>query len=422
MDHFNYRGGRLHAEAVPLEDIAEAVGTPFYCYASATLERHFRVFRSAFDDMSPLICFAVKANANLAVLRLLSGLGAGADVVSGGELTRALAADMPAEKIVFSGVGKTDSEMAAALKAGVYQINVESEPELEALSRLADSLGVTAPVAFRINPDVDAQTHAKITTGKNENKFGIEWTRAREICRRAAVLPGINVVGIAVHIGSQLLDLTPFRNAYRRLAEMVPQLRADGHAIDRLDLGGGLGIPYGPNPAPNPEDYAAIARETVADLGCQLIIEPGRAIAGNAGILVSRVIYIKEGATRKFAIVDAAMNDLMRPALYEAHHDIVPVEQAARDTHLEEMDVVGPICESGDTFATRRPLPNVSAGDLLAFRSAGAYGAVMASAYNARALPPEVLVKDDAYHVVRQRIGVDDQLARESVPDWLSGR
>ncbi|MCG8509013.1 MAG: diaminopimelate decarboxylase [Rhodospirillales bacterium] len=421
MDHFDYRGGRLCAEAVPLEDIAETVGTPFYCYSTATLERHFRVFQSAFADMAPLICFAVKANGNLAVLRLLSCLGAGADVVSGGELKRALAADIPAGKIVFSGVGKTEAEMAAALKAGVHQINVESEPELDTLSRIADSLGVVAPIAFRINPDVDAQTHAKITTGRNENKFGIDWTRAREVCARAAAMPGIKVVGIAIHIGSQLLDLTPFRNAYRRMRDLVPELRADGHAIERLDLGGGLGVPYGPNPAPDPEAYAAIARETVTGLGCHLIIEPGRAIAANAGILVTRLIYVKQGASRKFAIVDAAMNDLMRPALYDAHHDIVPVEQKAADAHLSEMDVVGPICESGDTFATSRPLPDVAAGELLAFRTAGAYGAVMASAYNARALPPEVLVKDDAYHVVRQRIGVDDQLARESVPNWLDG-
>lgn len=421
MDHFNYRGGRLHAEAVPLERIAEAVGTPFYCYSTATLERHFRAFETALADLSPTICFAVKANSNVAVIRVLARLGAGADVVSGGELTRALAAGVPAERIVFSGVGKTENEMAMALKAGVLQINVESEPELEVLSRVARSLGMTASISVRINPDVDAHTHAKITTGKNENKFGIDWTRAKEIYAQAAELPGIKVVGVAVHIGSQLIDLTPFRDAFLRVRGLVGTLRAEGHDIERLDLGGGVGIPYGRNPSPELADYAEVVRSTVSDLGCRLILEPGRVIAGNAGILVTRVIYMKEGATRKFAIVDAAMNDLMRPMLYDAHHDIVPVEEPAEDAHLLEMDVVGPICETSDSFATRRPLPAAKAGDLLAIRTVGAYGAVMASSYNARALPPEVLVKDDGFHIVRQRIGVDDLLAHESVPNWLDG-
>jgi len=423
MDHFNYRDGHLHAEAVPLERIAEAVGTPFYCYSATTLERHFLAFRDALTGagLDPAICFAVKANGNVAVIRVLANLGAGADVVSGGELTRALAGGVPAERIVFSGVGKKEDELALALKTGVMQINVESEPELEALSRIAEGLGLTASVSVRINPDVDAHTHAKITTGKNENKFGIDWTRAKEIYAKAAALPGIKVIGIAVHIGSQLVELGPFRAAFLRVREMAEMLRAEGHDIQRLDLGGGVGIPYGPNPSPELVDYARIVGETVGDLGCKLILEPGRVIAGNAGILVTRVIYLKEGASRKFAIVDAAMNDLIRPTLYEAHHDIIPVEEPAPDAHLQDMDVVGPICETGDSFATQRPLPRPEAGDLLAIRTVGAYGAVMASAYNARSLPPEVLVKDGGFHIVRQRIGVDDMLARESVPDWLTG-
>lgn len=420
MDHFLYRDGRLHAEDVPLEDIAQSVGTPFYCYSSATFERHFRVFEKALADLSPTICFAVKANSNVAVIRLLAGLGAGADVVSGGELTRALAAEVPPERIIFSGVGKKEAEIAAALKAGIAQINIESEPELEAVSRVASSLGVEAAISVRINPDIDAHTHAKITTGRKENKFGIEWTRAPEIYARARELPGVRTVGIAVHIGSQLLDLTPFRDAYTRMRDLVGTLRGEGHTIDRLDLGGGVGIPYGPNPSPEIEDYADIVRSTVGDLGCHLTVEPGRVIAGNAGILVTRVIYIKTGATRTFAIVDAAMNDLIRPALYDAHHDIIPVAEPAGDAHLSEMDVVGPICETGDSLATRRPMPPIEAGDLLAVRTVGAYGAVMASAYNARALPPEVLVKGDTYHVVRRRIGVDDLMSRELVPDWLT--
>ena len=419
MDHFAYRDGRLFAEDVPLEDIAQAVGTPFYCYSSATLERHYRVFEQALADLSPTICFAVKANGNIAVIRLLERLGAGADVVSGGELTRALTAGVPPQRIVFSGVGKRENEIAAALKAGIAQINIESEPELEAISRVADSMGVRADISVRINPDVDARTHAKITTGKSENKFGIEWTRALEIYTRAGKMPGIRPVGIAAHIGSQLMDLSPFRNAYLRMRDLVETLRREGQNVERLDLGGGVGIPYGPDPSPELEDYAEIVRSTVGDLGCHLTVEPGRVIAGNAGILVTRVIYMKTGTTRTFAIVDAAMNDLIRPTLYDAHHDIIPVAEPEADAHLTEMDVVGPICETGDSFASRRPMPPTQAGDLLAVRTVGAYGAVMASTYNARALPPEVLVKDDGFHIIRQRIGVDDLMARESVPDWL---
>jgi len=421
MDHFRYRGGRLHAEAVALDTLAEQVGTPFYCYSTATLDRHYGVFAAGFAGLPATVCFAVKANGNIGVIRTLARLGAGADVVSGGELKRALAGGVPAGRIVFSGVGKTAAEIASALKAGVWQINVESEPELETVAEVAGALGVRAPVAIRINPDVDANTHVKITTGKSENKFGIEWTRARAVYARAAAMAPIAIVGIAVHIGSQLLDLTPFRDAYRRVRDLAALLRADGLPIERLDLGGGLGIPYGPAPSPSPDDYARLVRDTVGDLGCHLILEPGRMICGNAGILVTRVIYVKEGATRTFVIVDAGMNDLIRPALYDAHHEIVPVDEPAADAYLKEMDVVGPICETGDTFAQRRPLPALAAGDLLAVRTAGAYGAVMASAYNARPLPPEVLVNGGAHHVVRERIGVDDLLARESVPDWLGG-
>ncbi len=422
MDHFQYRDGRLHAEDVPLERIAEAVGTPFYAYSAATLTRHYRVFADAFSDLPATICYAVKANGNIAVIGTLARLGAGADVVSGGELKRALTAGVPANRIVFSGVGKTADEMAAALAAGVMQINVESEPELALLNRIAGERGVRAPVAVRINPDVDAGTHAKITTGLSENKFGVEWTRAHQVYADAAAMPAIEIVGVAVHIGSQITELTPFRDAYLRLRDLVAMLRADGHPIARLDLGGGLGIPYGDDgaPAPAPEDYAAVVRATVGDLGCDLILEPGRVLVGNAGVLVTRVLYMKEGATRGFAIVDAAMNDLLRPALYEAYHAIVPVREADGADEPAEFDVVGPVCETGDTFGTFRPLRGIGTGDLLAIRTAGAYAAVMASAYNARALVPEVMVNGDAFAVVRERIVVDDLLARESVPPWLA--
>ena len=421
MDLFQYRSGQLHAEAVPLPSLADEVGTPFYVYSTATLERHYQVFADGFAGLPATVCFAVKANGNIGVIRTLARMGAGADVVSGGEFKRALAGGVPAGRIVFSGVGKTAAEIAMTLKAGVMQINAESEPELETIAAVAGSLGRVAPVAIRINPDVDANTHAKITTGKSENKFGIEWTRAREVYARAGAMPGVNTVGIAVHIGSQLLDLAPFKSAYQRVRDVVALLRADGLAVERLDLGGGLGIPYGLAPAPSPADYAQVVRSAVGDLGCRLILEPGRLISGNAGILVTRVIYVKQGATRTFVIVDAGMNDLIRPALYDAHHEIVPVAEPPANAHLTEMDVVGPICETGDTFAQRRLLPAIAAGDLLAIRTAGAYGAVMASAYNARSLPPEILVRDDAFHVARERISVDDLLARESVPNWLGG-
>jgi len=422
MDHFHYIDGRLSAEDVSLADMAEDVGTPFYAYSSATLERHYTAFANAFSDLDSLICFSVKANSNTAVIRTLGRLGAGADVVSGGELQRALSAGIPADKIVFSGVGKTSAELSQALQAGILQINVESEPELEALSRVAVELGVVARVGLRINPDVDANTHAKITTGKGENKFGIEWPRTLEVYARAASMPGIQPVGLAVHIGSQLSDLEPFRNAFLRVKDLTAQLRAEGLTVERLDLGGGLGIPYGDNakPLPGPVEYAAVVRQVLGDIGCTLMFEPGRVIAGNSGVLVTRVIYVKEGVTRNFVIVDAAMNDLTRPSLYDAHHDIVPVNEPAVGVEPVLVDVVGPICETGDTFTTQRALPPVVAGDLLAIRSAGAYGAAMASTYNTRALVPEVLVQGRNFAVVRRRVEVEDLLGLEQQPAWLS--
>lgn len=432
MDHFRFIDGVLCAEDVALDTVADAVGTPFYVYSAATLTRHYRVFADAFDGLDTLVCFAVKANSNIAVIRTLADQGAGADVVSAGELKRALAGGVPASRIVFSGVGKTKEELTAALRAGVMQINVESEPELEALSEVATALGRDAAIAIRVNPDVDAKTHEKITTGKKENKFGIEWTRARAVYEKAATLPGIKPVSVAVHIGSQLTDLQPFRDAYVRLRDLVAMLRADGHDIRRVDLGGGLGIPYGSDeddwdswgdplddPMPGPADYADVVREIWGDFDGTLVFEPGRLIAGNAGVLVTRVVYVKEGPTRTFAIVDAAMNDLVRPSMYGAYHAIQPVRQPAPGTKVQRVDVVGPVCETGDTFGTQRALPPLAAGDLLALRTAGAYGAVMASMYNSRDLIAEVLVSGGQMAVVRQPITVDDVLARESLPAWL---
>ena len=421
MDHFNYSGGVLHAEDVALPEIARAVGTPVYVYSTATLTRHFNLFRQALAWTDHLVCFAVKANSNLAVLKLLGDLGAGMDVVSGGEYARAIAAGVPGERIVFSGVGKTRDEMARAIAGGIRQFNVESEPELLALSSLAQEMGAEVPVAVRVNPDVDARTHAKIATGKSENKFGIPISRAREVYRLAASLPGLRVVGIDMHIGSQLTDLDPYRQAYRKMAELCRALRADGHAITRLDLGGGLGIPYRRDNAapPLPLEYGEVVRETVGDLGCEIEIEPGRNIAGNAGILLASVIFLKQGEGRDFLIVDAAMNDLIRPAMYDAHHDIVPVVEPALGAEPHPVDVVGPVCETGDTFARAVPLPQVGAGDLVAFRSAGAYGAVMASEYNSRPLVPEVLVSGDRFAVIRPRPSIDEMLSRDRIPDWL---
>jgi diaminopimelate decarboxylase len=421
MDHFTYRNGQLHAEDVAVADIAAAVGTPLYVYSTATLERHYRLFTEALAPLPHLVCFAVKSNGNLAVLRTLGNLGAGMDVVSEGEYRRARAAGVPGDRIVFSGVGKTKAEMRVALEGGIRQFNVESEPELRALSEVAVSLGVTAPVTVRVNPDVDARTHEKIATGKKENKFGVPIDRARTVYAEAAALPGIDVVGIDVHIGSQLTDLEPFEQAYRKVADLTHVLRADGHDIRRLDLGGGLGIPYERSnlAPPLPSDYGDLIKRTVGDLGCEIEIEPGRLISGNAGLLVARVIYVKQGEERDFLILDAAMNDLIRPAMYGAHHDIVPVTEAAPGVEMQPFDIVGPVCETGDTFARARHMPPVAAGDLVAFRSAGAYGAVMASEYNARPLVPEVLVKGDHFAVIRQRPTFDEMLNRDTIPAWL---
>ena len=421
MNHFEYRDGTLHAEDVSVAEIAAAVGTPFYCYSSATLERHYRVFADAFADLDAMVCYAMKANSNQAVLTTLARLGAGADVVSEGELRRALAAGIPAERIMFSGVGKTAREMDAALDAGIFCFNVESEPELELLSQRAVAAGREAAVSLRINPDVDARTHRKISTGKAENKFGIPWQRARQAYARAAELPGIAIAGIDMHIGSQITELQPFDDAFALLSELVGTLRADGHAIHHVDLGGGLGIPYREDnaPPPLPDAYAAIVHKHVKRLGVKVIFEPGRLIAGNAGILVAEVVYLKEGDAKNFLIVDAAMNDLIRPTLYDAYHAIRPVAEADADAPHMVVDVVGPVCETGDYIALDRDLPRMAAGDLIAVGTAGAYGAVQAGTYNTRLLVPEVLVKGDRFHVVRERPTYEALIGLDSVPDWL---
>jgi diaminopimelate decarboxylase len=421
MNHFDYRNGVLHAEAVSLVELADAVGTPFYCYSTATLERHYRVFSEAFAGEKALLCYALKANSNQSVLRTLAKLGAGADVVSGGELKRALAAGIPPERIVFSGVGKTEAELRAALAAGILCINVESEPELELLSRLASEQGKTARISVRVNPDVDAGSHAKISTGKSENKFGIPLAHARSVYARAAKLPGIRVSGVDVHIGSQITDLVPLEAAFRLLADFVQTLRADGHTISHVDFGGGLGIPYHMDreAPPLPSAYAAMVKRVTHNLGCTLLFEPGRLIVGNAGILVTRVIYVKQSEAKKFVIIDAAMNDLIRPTLYEAHHDILPVRSAPEGAPVITADVVGPVCESGDYLALGRSMAEPKAGDLLAIMTAGAYGAVQAGTYNTRALVPEVLVKDDQYAVVRPRLEVEALIAMDKPAPWL---
>ncbi|MCB1478807.1 MAG: diaminopimelate decarboxylase [Rhodobiaceae bacterium] len=422
MHHFAYHNGVLHAEDVNLESLAEAVGTPFYCYSTATLERHYRVFDEAFAGLDTLICYAMKANSNQAVLSTLARLGAGMDVVSEGELRRALAADVPPERIVFSGVGKTDRELALALETGIHCINIESEAELEALSQVASGMGKIAPVSFRINPDVDARTHHKISTGKKQDKFGIPYARAREVYAHAASLPGIKVVGVDMHIGSQIVELDPFDAAFGRLVDLIEALRADGHTIEHVDLGGGLGIPYreAMEPPPDPKAYAEVVRRHVEPLGCKVVFEPGRMIAGNAGILITRVIYAKPGDSRDFLIVDAAMNDLVRPTLYEAHHDMKPVRQLPADTPQGHFDVVGPVCETGDYLALDREMPRLERGDLIAIMSGGAYGAVQSSTYNSRLLVPEVLVSGSRHHVVRPRLTHDDLIALDSLPPWLS--
>ena len=419
MDHFKYHNGVLCAEDIPVSEIAAAVGTPFYCYSTATIERHYTVLTDALAHLPATICYAVKANSNQSVIRTLAALGAGADVVSDGELIRALEAGIPADKIVFSGVGKTESELALALEKDILQINIESEPELERLNAVAKSLGKVAPVALRINPDVDAGSHDKISTGRKEDKFGIEWTLVHEVFTRACEMKNIRPVGLAVHIGSQLTALEPFQNAFLKLRDMVAILQAEGHEIQRLDVGGGLGIPYDGGEVPTPTEYGQMVGDVLGELGCELLFEPGRLIVGNAGLLVTKVVYIKEGATRNFVIVDAAMNDLMRPSLYNARHDIVPVDEAAEGADSATVDVVGPVCETGDTFATELRLPPVKQDDLLAIRSTGAYGAVMASTYNSRALVPEVLVKDNQFAIVRERVEIDALLRHETLPSWL---
>src|SRR5436190_10976865 len=421
MNHFDYRNGVLHAEAVSLADIAASVGTPFYCYSSATLERHYRVFTDAFAGEKVLVCYAMKANSNQSVLRTLAKLGAGADVVSGGELKRALAAGIPPSKILFSGVGKLEEELRAALAADILCINVESEPELELLSQLAVEAGRTARISVRVNPDVDAGTHAKISTGKSGNKFGVPIAHARAVYARAAKLPGIEVTGTDMHIGSQITDLSRLEIAYRMLSDFVHVLRADGHTISHIDFGGGLGIPYyrDREAPPAPDAYAAMVKRVTHNLGCTLMFEPGRLIVGLAGILVTRVIYVKHGDAKNFVIIDAAMNDLIRPTLYEAHHDILPVREAASGAQKIIADVVGPVCESGDYLALGRTMPEPKTGDLLAIMTAGAYGAVQSGTYNTRPLVPEVLVRDHQYAVVRPRIEVDALIAMDKPAPWL---
>jgi diaminopimelate decarboxylase len=421
MRHFDYRGGVLHAEAVSIPVLADSVGTPFYCYSTATLERHYRVFIDAFAGEKVLVCYAMKANSNQSVLRTLAKLGAGADVVSGGELKRAVAAGIPADKILFSGIGKTAAELRAALEQDVLCINVESEPELELLSGIATAMGRTARISVRVNPDVDAGTHAKISTGKSENKFGIPLDRAREVYARAAKLPGIRITGIDMHIGSQITDLGPLEVAFTLLAEFVRVLRGDGHDIAHVDFGGGLGIPYHPEvpTPPDPVAYAAIVKRATRGLDCTLMFEPGRMIVGNAGILVTRVIYMKHGDAKNFVIIDAAMNDLIRPTLYEAYHEILPVRFAEPGSREITADVVGPVCESGDYLALARRLPEPKPGDLLAIMTAGAYGAVQSTTYNTRALVPEVLVNGEQYAVIRPRIEVEQLIAMDRPAPWL---
>jgi diaminopimelate decarboxylase len=420
MHHFAYRAGVLHAEAVNLADLAASVGTPFYCYSTATIERHYQVFTHAFADVSALVCYAMKANSNQAVVKTLARLGAGADVVSEGELKRARAAGIPPHKIMFSGVGKTAQELALAIDEGILCVNVESEPELELLSSIAQQKGRSVQVSLRVNPDIDARTHVKIATGRAENKFGIPISHAREVYARAAKLPGLQATGVDMHIGSQITDLAPFDDAFALLSEFVRTLRGDGHAIAHLDLGGGLGIPYREDnePPPHPDAYAAMVKRATRDLGCTLIFEPGRLIVGNAGILLTRVLYLKRGETKTFVIVDAAMNDLIRPTLYEAHHDVRPVREADPGTPRIVADVVGPVCESGDFLALDRDLPEPRPGDLLAIMSAGAYGAVQAGTYNTRPLVPEVLVREGEWALVRPRLTAEVLIGLDRLPPW----
>ncbi len=418
MDHFNYRGSALFAEDVDLTDIANAVGTPFYCYSTATLKRHYAIFKEALSGLNPLICYAVKANTTLAVLKTLAKEGSGADVVSGGEIHAALAAGMEPRKIIFSGVGKTVDEIEYALKQDIFQFNVESEAELHVLNQVAARLGKIAAIAIRVNPDVTPDTHAKISTGQKESKFGVPIDEAIALYAKAAQLPAIKIQGVSVHIGSQLTSLAPFKLAFARVSQLVLELREKGHPITTLDLGGGLGIPYGNQvPPPLPSAYAGIVRETTQGIDCQLIFEPGRLLVGNAGILVAKVIYVKRSGKRVFVIVDAGMNDLARPTLYNAYHEIVPVVAGSDKTELA--DIVGPVCETGDIFASGREIQVPEIGDLLAFRSAGAYGASMASTYNMRPLIAEVMVNGADYTIIRKRQTYEELLARDTLPEWL---
>lgn len=420
MRHFDFKDGELHAEGVSLTKVAADVGTPVYVYSSATLERHYRVFAEGLKGVDALVAYSVKANSNIAVLQTLAKLGAGADVVSGGELARALIAGIPADRIVFSGVGKTRQEMEQALTAGIKMFNVESLPELYVLNEVADRMGLAAPITFRVNPDVTAGGHEKISTGKKENKFGIAWSRAEDAYAQAAALPGIEVVGVDVHIGSQIDDLAPFEAAIEKVGALINRLRSAGHNIRVFDIGGGLGIPYGDNSRtpPPPSEYGALVRRLTADLDVQMVFEPGRMIAGNSGVLLSEVLYVKEGEDRHFLVIDAAMNDLLRPALYEAFHDIEPIKTPGPDYASATYDIVGPICESGDTFAKAREMPAVRAGDLVVIHSAGAYGAAQSSQYNTRPLVPEVMVRGDEYRIIRERPRIEDILKTERLADW----
>ncbi|HEV8389593.1 MAG TPA: diaminopimelate decarboxylase [Dongiaceae bacterium] len=420
MTHFPYIDGQLHVEEVPLRRIAEQIGTPFYCYSTVVLTDNYQAYVRTLGALGVNVFYSLKANSNQAVIRTLGRLGAGADVVSVGEMHRALKAGIPADKIVFAGVGKTELEMEAALAAGIYQFNVESFGELETLSDVAVRMGVTAPVTLRINPDVDAKTHAKISTGKAENKFGIDIDHAAQLYSAAARMKGIRILGLAVHIGSQLTDIAPYRAAFAKIAELARTLRKAGLTVERIDLGGGIGISYRDEPTIGLEDYAVLVKELIVPLGTKIEIEPGRSIVGNAGLLVARVINVKEGVSRKFVIVDAAMNDLIRPSLYDAYHGIIPVAEPAKDARIEPCDVVGPICETGDRFAEQRPLPPVKPGDLVAFETAGAYGSVMSSTYNTRLPAAEVLVRGDRYDIVRPRPSYDHIIDLDKIPDWLS--
>jgi len=423
MHHFSYRNGILHAENVNLIELAEEVGTPFYCYSSATLERHYRVMDKAFEGTDHVICYAMKANSNQAVIKTMAMMGAGMDVVSEGELRRALAAGVPARKIVFSGVAKTAQEMAFALKEGIACFNVESEPELDLLSTIASRVGQRATVSIRVNPDVDAKTHAKITTGKAENKFGISWTKASEVYAKAAALPGIDVAGIDMHIGSQITELAPYEKAYSLMADLTKQLLNEGHNIRHLDLGGGLGVPYrGDNDVPpHPDEYGAMVKRVLGPLGLKLVLEPGRMFVGNAGILVTRVIYVKDGGAKHFVIQDGAMNDLIRPTLYDAHHDILPVLEERKGGEMIVTDVVGGICETGDYFAKDRRMPRPEQGDLLAIMTAGAYGAAQSGTYNSRPLIAEVLVNEDHFSIVRPRQSYEDLIGLDRLAPWQQG-